>query len=126
MPDPKPKAPALDQTQAMAVTIPGALPPAPTLDNGGIAPGSGMLSKFTPQPERVLSPGQTEDLTPPPAPMLTDVPIDLPEIIPDAVHDDRPPADALKADWAAWAISRGVPSYEAWAMTLPELKKMEA
>ncbi len=110
MPDSKPKAPALDQTQAMAKHIPGALNPAPMLVDVPV--------DLPPAPD--LADAQTA----PPAPMLTDVPIELPEIIPDPVYDDRPPADALKADWAAWAISRGVPSYEAWSMTLPELKKM--
>lgn len=34
--------------------------------------------------------------------------------------DDKPP---LKADLVAEAIDRGIPSYEAWAMTVDELKK---
>lgn len=36
----------------------------------------------------------------------------------------EPPAkSAPKPDWVAHAIDQGVPSYEAWAMTKPELVK---
>ncbi len=118
MPDPTPqkqKAPALDQAQAMAVTIPGALS-APMLVDVPVE-----LPPADPTFAEPASGG------PPSAPMLADVPIDLPEIVPDPEPDNgRPASDALKDAWVAWAISRGVPSYEAWALTLPELKKMEA
>jgi hypothetical protein len=36
----------------------------------------------------------------------------------------KPDLPDHKDDLAALAITRGVPSYEAWAMTVPELTKM--
>lgn len=33
------------------------------------------------------------------------------------------PLPTTKPELAALAIDRGIPSYEAWAMTVPELKK---
>lgn len=40
---------------------------------------------------------------------------------PEPVDPDRPDRDAPKADWAAYAIQRGVPSYEAWALSKADL-----
>lgn len=56
--------------------------------------------------------------------MLTDDDPFVPaEIVPDAQQPDpkRPAKDATKDLWVAYAIDRGVPSYEAWAMTKPAL-----
>lgn len=106
----KPKAPALDQAQALAVNIPGALP------RGGV---------LVDVPVEVAPPA-ADTPEPPRSPMVADVPIELPAITPDAEPDEgRPGSEANKADLVAWAISRGVPSYEAWVKTVPELKKLE-
>jgi hypothetical protein len=43
---------------------------------------------------------------------------------PPVPEDEAEPLPTHKDDLAALAIERGVPSYEAWAMTVPELKKM--
>lgn len=106
----KSKAPALDQAQALATDIPGALP------RGGV---------LVDVPVEVAPPA-ADAPEPLRSPMVADVPIELPEVIPDPEPaGDRPGSDATKPDLVAWAISRGVPSYEAWAMTIPQLKKME-
>lgn len=106
----KSKAPALDQAQALAADIPGALP------RGGM---------LVDEPVEVAPPAPDAP-APTTSPMVADVPVDLPEIVPDvAPGDERPPADATKPDLVAWAIGRGVPSYEAWAMTVATLKKLE-
>ncbi len=117
--EPKKKEPALDQTQAMAVVIPGALnPSAPMVIDGPVEVAAATAEEPSPADAAPAVPS---------APMLIDVPVELPAPTPDPEPDDgRPAQDAHKADWAAWAISRGVPSYEAWAMTLPDLKKLEA
>jgi hypothetical protein len=112
----KSKPPALDQAQAMSVVIPGAL-------------NAAAMVVDTPAAS-VTAPAETPPAAAPAAPsapMLVDVPVELVEVTPDPEPDDgRPAPDAHKANWAAWAISRGVPSYHAWAMTVPELKKLEA
>lgn len=114
MSDSKPKPPPIDQQQAMTQVIPGALQPTSMLIETPID---------LPTPPTDLADGSGR----PESPMLTDVPIDLPVPVPDPEPDTgRPPADAGKDEWAAWAISRGVPSYEAWAMTIPDLKKLES
>lgn len=46
---------------------------------------------------------------------------DLPADVPEQPAEE--PLPAHKDDLAALAIERGVPSYVAWAMTVPELKK---
>lgn len=43
--------------------------------------------------------------------------------IPPAPEDESEPLPVHKDDLVAVAIDRGIPSYKAWAMTVPELKK---
>jgi hypothetical protein len=106
----KKKEPALDQAEAMRVPI------------RGVADEPVKVAAAAAQ-----QPAAESTPAAPAAPMLVDVPVELPDVTPDPQPDDgRPAADAHKPDWVAWAIDRGVPSYEAWAMTLPELKKLEA
>ena len=50
-------------------------------------------------------------------------PITVHEVVPDVPADDRPHRDDTKDEWVAWAIGRGMPSYEAWALTKPALMK---
>lgn len=107
MADDKKNGPGPDQAQALAVDILGALP------RGGV---------LVDEPVEVAPPipGGPER---PESPSVVDVPVELPEVVPDVAPGDERPADA--ADLVAWAIGRGVPSYAAWAMTDAELKKLE-
>ena len=55
---------------------------------------------------------------------------DEPEVAAEVIADDEPeraPLPGHKDDLVALASDRGIPSYEAWDMTVPELtKKLES
>lgn len=74
----------------------------------------------------MTQPDPVEDAAPPRPSMLTDdAPFVPGPVVPDAepVDPDRPDRDAHKDVWVAYAIQRGMPSYEAWAKTKPDLMK---